>query len=64
MVTFLIIVTVALATLAIWQLVRVFEGTARLKGGDSMVPTDGENRYQSKMVLLFMIGFFSFFSIS
>lgn len=62
MVTFLIIVAIVLASLAVWQLMRVFEGTAKLKGGVSYVPTDGENKYQGKMMLLFMFGYFAFFA--
>ncbi|NQV53408.1 MAG: cytochrome c oxidase subunit II [Flavobacteriales bacterium] len=62
MVTFLIIVAIALASLAVWQLLRVFEGTAKLKGGDSFVPTDAENKYQGRMMLLFMFGYFAFFA--
>lgn len=61
MVTALIVLAIVLASLAIWQLLRVFEGTSKLKGGDNYLPTDSENRYQSKMMLVFMIGYFAFF---
>lgn len=62
MTTALIVLAIVLASLAIWQLLRVFEGTSKLKGGVSFVPTDGENSYQSKAMLLFMIGYFAFFA--
>jgi cytochrome c oxidase subunit 2 len=62
MTTALIVLAIVLASLAIWQLIRVFESTSKLKGGVSFVPTDGENSYQSKAMLLFMIGYFAFFA--
>ncbi|MEX2596689.1 MAG: cytochrome c oxidase subunit II [Salibacteraceae bacterium] len=62
MVTTLIVIAIVLASLAVWQLMRVFESTAKLKGGDSFVPTDSENRYQGKMMMVFMIGYFAFFA--
>ena len=43
MTTFLIILSIALAVLAVGQLMRVFEASAKLKGGTSEVPTDAEN---------------------
>jgi len=61
MTTFLIILSIALAVLAVGQLMRVFEASAKLKGGTSEVPTDAENRYQAKMMLVFLLGYFSFF---
>lgn len=51
-----------LAVLAVAQLMRVFEATSRLRGEVSELPTDAENRYQSKMMLVFMFGYFSFFA--
>lgn len=62
MVTILIILAIALASLAVWQLVRVFEGTSKLKKDTSFVPTDAENSYQGKMMFLFMFGYFAFFA--
>lgn len=62
MVTFLVIVAIVLACLAVWQMLRVFEGTSKLKGEDSFVPTDGENKYQGKMMFVFMLGYFAFFA--
>ena len=62
MVTILIILAIVLASLAIWQLMRVFEGTSKLKGDTSFVPTDAENSYQGKMMFLFMLGYFAFFA--
>jgi len=62
MVTILIILAIVLASLAIWQLMRVFEGTSKLKGDTSFVPTDAENGYQGKMMFLFMFGYFAFFA--
>jgi cytochrome c oxidase subunit 2 len=61
MTTFLIILSIALAVLAVGQLMRVFEASAKLKGGTSEVPTDAENHYQAKMMLVFLLGYFSFF---
>ena len=62
MVTILIILAIILTSFAIWQLVRVFEGTSKLKGDSSFVPTDAENSYQGKMMFLFMLGYFAFFA--
>lgn len=62
MVTTLIVIAIVLASLAVWQLMRVFEGTAKLKGDSSPLPTDSENRYQSKMMIVFMLGYFAFFA--
>lgn len=62
MITILVIISILLAVLAIVQLVRVFESTARLQGGTSPLPTDSENSYQSKMMLVFMFAYFSFFA--
>ena len=62
MVTFLIIVAIVLAGLAIMQLMRVFEGTTKLKGGDNTLPTNSENIYQSRMMLAFVAGYFIFFA--
>ncbi|MCO4805947.1 MAG: cytochrome c oxidase subunit II [Flavobacteriales bacterium] len=61
MTTFLIILSIALAVLAVGQLMRVFEASSKLKGETSEVPTDAENRYQAKMMLVFLLGYFSFF---
>lgn len=62
MITILVIISIVLAVLAIVQLVRVFESTARLQGGTSPLPTDSENNYQAKMMLVFMFAYFSFFA--
>ena len=62
MVTILIILAIVLTSFAIWQLVRVFEGTSKLKDDSSFVPTDAENSYQGKMMFLFMLGYFAFFA--
>jgi cytochrome c oxidase subunit 2 len=62
MITILVIISIVLAVLAVVQLVRVFESTAKLQGGTSPVPTDSENRYQAKMMLVFMFAYFSFFA--
>jgi len=51
MVTILVIISIVLAVLAVVQLVRVFESTARLQGGVSPLPTDAENGYQAKMMI-------------
>ena len=61
MVTALIVLAIVLASLAVWQLLRIFEGTTQLKGGSDPLPTDSENSYQSKMMMVFMIGYFAFF---
>jgi len=61
MVTFLIILSILLAVLAIVQMMRVFETASKLKGDASPLPTDAENRYQAKMMLVFLFGYFSFF---
>lgn len=61
MVTFLILLSIVLAVLAGVQLVRVFEASAKLRGDASIVPTDVENKYQSRMMLAFMFAYFSFF---
>lgn len=50
-----------MAVLAIAQLMRVFEVTAKLKGGISLLPNDSENSYQGKAMFLFMLGYFAFF---
>jgi cytochrome c oxidase subunit II len=62
MTTFLIILSIALAVLAIGQLMRVFEASSKLKGETSEVPTDAENKYQAKMMMVFLLGYFSFFA--
>ncbi|HAQ71396.1 cytochrome c oxidase subunit II [Salibacteraceae bacterium] len=62
MVTILIILAIVLTSFAIWQLVRVFEGTSKLKDDSSFVPTDAENSYQGKMMFVFMLGYFAFFA--
>ena len=62
MVAILTVVSVVLAVLAVAQLVRVFEVTARLKGGTSVLPTDSENKYQGSMMFLFMLAYFAFFA--
>jgi cytochrome c oxidase subunit II len=61
MITFLIILSIVLAVLAVGQLMRVFEATSKLKGEVSPLPTDAENKYQAKMMLVFLFGYFSFF---
>ena len=62
MTTFLILLSIALAVLAIGQLMRVFEASSKLKGETSEVPTDAENKYQAKMMMVFLLGYFSFFA--
>lgn len=62
MVTFLVIISLVLAVLAIVQLIKVFENTARLQGGDNTLPSDSENKYQSKMMLVFLASYFGFFA--
>jgi cytochrome c oxidase subunit II len=62
MVTILVIISIVLAVLAVVQLVRVFESTARLQGGVSPLPTDAENGYQAKMMLVFLFAYLSFFA--
>lgn len=62
MIIFLIVLSLVLAVLAIGQLIRVFEATSKLRGEVSPLPTDSENRYQAKMMLVFMFGYFSFFA--
>ena len=47
MTIFLIILSIALAVLAVGQLMRVFEASSQLKGGTSALPTDAENKYQA-----------------
>lgn len=61
MVTFLILLSIVLTVVAGVQLVRVFEASSKLQGGVSTVPTDSENRYQSRMMLVFVFSYFSFF---
>lgn len=41
---------------------RVFEASSKLKGETSEVPTDAENKYQAKMMMVFLLGYFSFFA--
>lgn len=62
MITILIILSIGLAVLSIAQLMRVFEASSRLKGDSSPLPTDAENKYQSKMMLVFLFGYFAFFA--
>ena len=62
MTIFLIILSIALAVLAVGQLMRVFEASSQLKGGTSVLPTDAENKYQAKMMLVFLAAYFSFFA--
>lgn len=62
MTIFLIILSLALAVLAAAQLMRVFEASAKLKGGTSELPSDAENKYQAKMMLVFLAAYFSFFA--
>jgi cytochrome c oxidase subunit II len=61
MITFLIILSIVLAVLAIGQLMRVFEATSKLRGDVSPLPTDAENKYQARMMLVFLFAYFSFF---
>ncbi|GAB5538049.1 MAG: hypothetical protein Salg2KO_01520 [Salibacteraceae bacterium] len=61
MVIILIILSIGLAVLSVAQLMRVFEASAKLKGESSPLPTDAENKYQSKMMLVFLLGYFAFF---
>lgn len=62
MVTILTVLSIVLAVLAIAQLLRVFEITSKLKGGtDQHLPSEGENRYQGSMMMLFCLAYFSFF---
>ncbi|MEZ4721984.1 MAG: cytochrome c oxidase subunit II [Flavobacteriales bacterium] len=61
MVTFLIILSIALAVLAVGQLMRVFEATSKLRGDVSPLPTDAENKYQSRMMIVLMLSYFGFF---
>lgn len=62
MVTFLIILSILLAVLAVWQLMRVFEASQKLKGASDPLPTDAENKYQARMMFAFMLGYFAFFA--
>ncbi|GAB4377879.1 MAG: cytochrome c oxidase subunit II [Salibacteraceae bacterium] len=62
MVTILVILSIVLAILAIAQLIRVFEEASKLRGEVSPLPTDSENRYQSKMMLVFVFSYFAFFA--
>jgi len=62
MTTILIILAIVLGTLAILQMMKVYENAARLKGGISALPSDSENKYQSKMMLVFLVGYFAFFA--
>lgn len=61
MTTLLIILSIVLAVLAVGQLMRVFEATAKLRGEISPLPTDAENKYQSRMMIVFVLSYFSFF---
>lgn len=61
MITILTVVSIALAVAALVQLVRAFETSAKLKGDESPLPSDAENRYQSRMMLVFMFSYFAFF---
>ena len=62
MITILIILSIGLAVLSIVQMMRVFEASSILKGDSNPLPTDAENKYQSKMMLVFLFGYFAFFA--
>ena len=62
MITTLIILSIGLAVLSIVQMMRVFEASSILKGDSNPLPTDAENKYQSKMMLVFLFGYFAFFA--
>ena len=53
----LLYIVIGLGLIAIWQVVRVYELSEELKGSEREVVTDGENRFNSIMILLAMIGF-------
>ncbi len=59
--TLLIITVLFLAILAIGQLVRVSELSAKFRDKKGHHPSEGENRANSRLMLLFMILFYGFF---
>ena len=50
-------IVVGLGLIAIWQVVRVYELSEELKGSEREEVTDGENRFNSVMVFLGILGF-------
>ena len=50
-------IVIGLGLIAIWQVVRVYELSEELKGSEREEVTDGENRFNSIMMLLGMLGF-------
>lgn len=55
--TFLVLLIVALASVAVVQIIRIFELSTRIKGGAEETSTHSDNNKQGKYLLMFMIVF-------
>ncbi|MDX9750959.1 MAG: cytochrome c oxidase subunit II [Flavobacteriales bacterium] len=57
----LILLVIILGILAIAQLARVYELTSRLRGKREEDISDADNRFNGRMMLVFMVAYFAFF---
>lgn len=57
----LILLVIILGILAIAQLARVYELTSRLRGKREEEISDADNRFNGRMMLVFMVAYFGFF---
>jgi cytochrome c oxidase subunit 2 len=57
----LILLVIILGILAIAQLARVYELTSRLRGKREEEISDADNRFNGRMMLVFMVAYFAFF---
>jgi cytochrome c oxidase subunit 2 len=61
MMKLLILIVVVLGILAVAQLARVYELTSRLRGKREEDISPGDNRFNARMMWVFMIAYFAFF---
>lgn len=61
MMKLLILIVVVLGILAVAQLARVYELTSRLRGKREEDISPGDNRFNGRMMWLFLVAFFGFF---
>ncbi|MGD1844309.1 MAG: cytochrome c oxidase subunit II [Salibacteraceae bacterium] len=62
MLTLLILFVGVLGVLAVVQLIRVFELARKIRGHRDDQVTNRENRFQSRMMMVFLFGYFAFFA--
>lgn len=61
MMSLLILFVLALGIIAVLQMVRVFELSRKLRGHRDDQVTNRENQFQSRMLMVFLLGYFAFF---